>query len=238
MSAEPTQARRKINSKEYLAQLRARRESRGVSTSTQPTLQESRSSKSKVKVKKASSSRVNQPKVNLRKSKFVPGVYKPRPEQDIFEWQAPSRLFKKRDRQYLTTVIVIVLLISLILFFAGQLLPIAVVASVAFLVYVLSVVPPHQVTNKLTTYGIRIEDQVYYWEEMGRFWFIKKYNQHVLHIELFRFPGRIALLVSKEDKALVTDILQEVLLGEKPKLTPFEKSAEWLQKKIPLDAIG
>src|SRR5688572_8191789 len=57
----------------------------------------------------------------------------PQQEEIVLEWDAPNRPFKKRNRQYYTTVAIIVFLISLILFFAGQFLPIAVVIAVAFL---------------------------------------------------------------------------------------------------------
>ena len=105
---------------------------------------------------------------------YIQDIAKPRSEDMVLEWKAPSRPFKKRNRQYHTTVITIALLLSLILFFAGQILTIAVVFAVAFLVYVMSTIPPHAVKNKLTTYGIRIEDNLYYWEELGRFWFDEK----------------------------------------------------------------
>ena len=172
------------------------------------------------------------------KSRVAPGMYKPMPEQTVFEWTAASRPFKKRDRQFFTTVAVIALLVSLILFFAGQFLPIAVVISVAFLVYVLSVIPPHDIKHKITTYGIHIEEQLYYWEYMGRYWFEEKYDKPLLKVEVAQFPGRITLVIDKKDKTAIDEILSEVLLKEKPELTTFEKSAEWLQKKLPLEGIN
>lgn len=57
---------------------------------------------------------------------------KPQPEELIFEWRSSARPFKKRNKRYYVTIALIVFLISLILFFAGQFLPIAVVVAVAF----------------------------------------------------------------------------------------------------------
>ena len=172
------------------------------------------------------------------KSRVAPGLYKPLPEQTVFQWTAPSRPFKKRDRQFFSSVAVIALLVSLILFFAGQFLPIAVVISVAFLVYVLSVIPPHDIAHKITTYGIHIEDRLYYWELMGRYWFDEKYDQVLLKIEVAQFPGRITMVIDAKDKNVLREILSEVLLEEKPELTTFEKAAEWLQKKLPLEGVN
>lgn len=160
---------------------------------------------------------------------------RPLPEQVIMEWQAPSRPFKKRNRQYYTTIGIIVFLICMILFFAGQFLPIAVVIAVAFLAYVLSAVPPERVLNRITTYGIRTDDNLYYWDELGRFWLDTKYGQRLVHFETTRFPGQISLVLTDQDEAELIDILGTVLVNETPPLGSFDKAAQWLQDKVPLD---
>lgn len=173
--------------------------------------------------------------IKLERSRVAPGMYKPVPEITVSAWEAPSRPFKKRQRQFFVTVTVIALLVSLILFFSGQFLPIAVVISVVFLMYVLQVVPPHNISHKITTFGISVEGNLYYWQELGRFWFEKKYDQSLLNVETLRFPGRITVVIPEEKKQEVTEILSEVLLQQKPDLTLFEKIAGWVQEKVPLE---
>ncbi|PIR58749.1 MAG: hypothetical protein COU69_03730 [Candidatus Pacebacteria bacterium CG10_big_fil_rev_8_21_14_0_10_56_10] len=167
--------------------------------------------------------------------KSFAGTPKPQPEQTVLEWQAPSRPFKQRDSRYYSTVGLIVFLIVLILFFAGQFLPIAVVIAVAFLAYVLSSVPPNTITNKITTYGIRSDNDIYYWEELGRYWFEEKYDSKLIKLEVIRFPHRVTVLLGDQTEELVTAVLSEVLLQEKPKDTFVDKAANWLQQKVPLD---
>ncbi|MBU0578900.1 hypothetical protein KJ628_02920, partial [Patescibacteria group bacterium] len=104
-----------------------------------------------------------------------------------------------------------------------------------FLAYVLASVPPHDVKIELTTYGIEVEELLYYWEEMGRFWFDEKFNQKLLTIEILRFPGRIILLFDENKKNELRKLLSEVLLEEKPTDTFYDKAAKWLQDKIPLE---
>lgn len=159
----------------------------------------------------------------------------PQREEVLAEWEAPSRPFKKRNRQYYTTIAAIVFLISLILLFAGQFLPVAVVIAVGFLAYVLSSVPPQLVNNKITTHGIRTEDQLYYWEELGRFWFDQRFGQEFVNVEVARFPNQVTLLLGAQDKNELEKLLGQVLLQERPKLTSYDKAAKWLQEKIPLD---
>ncbi|MFH2022367.1 MAG: hypothetical protein ABIJ33_03795 [Patescibacteria group bacterium] len=175
----------------------------------------------------------------IEMSEKFPGVVKPIPEKTIYEWTSPCRPFKKRRRQYFTTLGTIVLLLSLILFFAGQVLPVAVVLAVAFLAYTMSTIPPHNIKQKITTYGIRIEDQIFYWQELGRFWFEKKLGQDMLLVEVYRFPNRLSMMLGKEaDQKELIEVLSEVLLQEKPELTTYDKAAKWLQEKIPLDIDG
>lgn len=177
---------------------------------------------------------MNQPSYPAE-SAFIPGMYKPLPEEVLLEWTSASRPFKKPNRRFFTTITIIGVLIGLILFFANQMLPVAVVIAVVFLAYVLFSIPPGDVKHQLTTYGIRIEDKLYYWEELGRFWFTKQFDSVVLHIEVDQFPNTIHLLLGDIDQQYMKDILSEVLLFERPPLTPVEKAGKWLQEKVPLD---
>lgn len=171
----------------------------------------------------------------LQESSLIPGVYKPMPEEVLLEWIAPSRPFKKPKRVYFVNVTVIGILICLILFFANQFFVAAVVLALVFLVYVLNSISPKDVRHALTTYGIRNEDQLYYWEELGRFWITQSKGQNVLHIEVARFPNRLSILLGEIPADDMTVILSEVLLNEKPPLTQIERWGEWLKQKVPLD---
>lgn len=166
---------------------------------------------------------------------FFPNQMKPIPEELVYAWEAPDRPFKKRKKQFFLTAGTIAGLISLILFFSGQFPLIGVVIAVLFVVYMLYTFPPHTIVNQITTYGVRSMDSLYYWEELGQFWYETKMGQEVLCIEVGRFPNRLSLLLGEADKATITAILSEVLFQNRPPLTPVEKAAQWLQEKIPLD---
>ena len=176
-----------------------------------------------------------QPLTQPQANAYFPDEMRPIPEEDIFSWYAATRPFKKRNRQYFTTIGTIVLLISLILFFAGQFLPVAVVLAVGFLTYIMATIPPHDVLYKITSYGIRVDDNIYYWDEMGRFWFSQKYEDKLLNVEIARFPQRITLVINKEEEGVLREILSEVLLEQQPEPTYYERVSAWLQEKIPLD---
>ncbi len=167
---------------------------------------------------------------------FIPLENRPQPEQLLIEWIAPNRPFKKRPQKYYVTIGMILFLIALILFFAGQLILIAVGIAAVFLVYVLSAIPPEMVKNQITTYGIHTDNQMYYWDEMGtRFWYKMRHHQEVVHIEVNRFPHHLTLLLGDLPEEKLTEVLSQVLLNEEPLPTGFDKAAAWLQDKIQLD---
>lgn len=161
-----------------------------------------------------------------------------KPEENFYSWKSPSRPFKKRDREFYSTIAVIVFLVSLILLFAGQFLLIAVVVSLAFVSYVLASIPPEEVVHRITSHGVHTGTQFFFWEEMGRFWFTKKYRHDLLQIETSRFPGRAILLVDPEEKMKVRTILTKYLVQQTPLPTFLDKAADWLQEKVPLEKVA
>lgn len=217
-----------LTSREYLAQPRPNRAAAST-TYDDPTWGMTEADET------AAEDPLDFPDSDLQKSRIAPGMYRPQPEMVVMQWASPSRPFKKRTKRFFTTVMVIGLLVSLILFFAGQILPVAVVFSIVFLVYVLSVVPPIMLNHTITTFGIRIDAELYYWQELGRFWFETKHNQGLVNIEVTRFPGRLTLMLGDQTEEEIRAILAEVLLEERPPLTQFEKIAKWLEQHIPLD---
>jgi hypothetical protein len=157
-------------------------------------------------------------------------------EHMLLEWDAPSRPFKKRDREYYTTIGIIVFLLSLILFFAGQFLFIAVLISLAFVSYVLASVPPDHHHIAITSFGIHVGEQMYYWEELGRFWFSEKYKSNVLHVETARaFPSQLILLLGDKTVEEVKKTMLKNAVFEVPRPTWLDNAAKWMTEKFPLE---
>gem|GEM_PF-710852 len=227
---EPKPADSKLTSSEYLAAVSSARSSGQPNQNYVPAADLDFDPSGDM-----SSDEIDSDNNSYQQSRVAPGMYRPLPEEDILGWSAPSRAFKVRSRRFFTTVVVIGLLISMILFFAGQVLPVAVVFSIIFMVYAMSVVAPSTANHKITTYGIRTDEEILYWEELGRFWFETKFGQKMVNIETARFPNRVSILLGDQPEDLIEEILSEVLLKERPPLTQFEKMGKWLEERIPLD---
>jgi len=153
----------------------------------------------------------------------------------LLEWEAPVRPFKKKDKEYFTTILAIVFLLAVILIFLKEWLLIAVIIALTFVVYVMGTIPPENVRHKITTRGIFTGSKNYQWEQLRRFWFGEKYGQKILYVENFGFPRVLMMLLGQTDKAKVKAVLSDYLPEETPEKTWMDKAAQWLTTKISLE---
>jgi len=156
-------------------------------------------------------------------------------QEVLLAWSSPSRLFKKRDKEYFTNIGAIVFLLIIILVFAREFLLIAAVISIVFLVYVLSTVPPEDVTHRITNLGIESAGHYYRWEELSEFWFEEQWGQAILVLRPI-LGTRIIILLATQDKALVRKLIAEYIpFRENPEKSWVDNASSWLSKKIPLE---
>ena len=161
----------------------------------------------------------------------------PGPTKDLLVWRAPARPFKKRNREYFSTVVAIVFLLVVILLFIKEWLLIGVIIALMFVSYVLATVPPEEVTHRITTRGVVTGGKTYKWEWFTRFWFSQKWDNDLVYFEALQvFPRQIQLVLKGQSKDEVKKVVERYLLFEKPKKTLMDKAADWLQKKVPLES--
>ena len=159
------------------------------------------------------------------------------PIQTLLSWRAPARPYRKKDRSYYTTVALLIVLISLIAFFAGEKLLIGVILAIGFVVYVLNFVPPEEVENRISTQGITIGDHFYHWQELDSFWIEQKDGHSILSVlTLLRFPGLLMLLLDNIDPEEVKTTCARFLpFHEIAPKSMVQKWSESLQKNFPLE---
>jgi len=154
----------------------------------------------------------------------------------LYSWMAPARPFKRRDKEFWTTIIAIVILVGLILFFVKEWFLIAAIISLTFVYYVLSTVEPEEIEYKISNRGLIYAGDTYPWENISQFWFSDKYGQKIINFEARSgFPGRLIVLVGKGDESKLKELLLKYLVEEEIKPGFLDKAADWLQKKIPLE---
>jgi len=156
-----------------------------------------------------------------------------KPQEIRLAWSSPSRLFKKRDKEYFTNIAAIVFLLIVILVFAREFMLIVAVISVVFLIYVLSTVPPENVDHKITNLGIESAGHYYRWEDLAEFWFEEQWGQAMLLIRPLIGPRIIVLLGNQDQKRVRELIAEHIPFREKPEKSWVDNASKWLTEKIP-----
>jgi len=159
------------------------------------------------------------------------------PLKVLYFWNAPARPFKERDKQYFSTIFIMIFVISLILVFIKEFLLIGVVLSITFVYYVLSTIPPEKIDHKITTKGVVYAGTSYPWENLISFFYTEKFDKTILNINTKeRFPGRMFMLIDLKDKTAITKILSKYVEEvETPKESVAEKLAAKASQKLSLE---
>ncbi len=155
------------------------------------------------------------------------------PEGTVFSWKAPIRPFKRRDREFWITTIVIAVIFGLILFLIEGVMPVILIVSIIFLFYVLSTVEPEEIDYKITNKGIKIVNRTTLWELLTRYWFSKRYNSKLLIFEMITLPGRLELVIHEKDKESLKKHLNKYVVEEEVPPSNLDRTANWLSKKFP-----
>lgn len=157
-------------------------------------------------------------------------------EKTLFEWEAPERAFKKRDKDFWITAIAILVLFSVVLFFIEEFFLIVALVSILFLYYVLATVPPENIKNKITNRGIHFGKSEYTWDILESFWFRKNLDSELLEIETnLNIPRQVTLVINEADK----EKIKEIVLKKLPlvEFTPnfIDKLTKWFGDRLPLE---
>lgn len=151
-------------------------------------------------------------------------------------WEAPARPYKKRNREYYTTIGSIVFLLAVILLLLKEFLLIGVIIAIGFLSYALASIPPENTTHQITTKGIRTENRLFEWNILRLFWIEKKWDTELLMIATsLPLPSHIMMVIDPQKRSKILESLGERLTLEKPADSFVDRASAWLQKKVPLE---
>lgn len=171
---------------------------------------------------------------------LLPG---PEPEYLVLEWYADSRYVRPRTRQYYSSQLVLVVLFSLLLFVANQIVLIALLWTFFFINLVLARVKPETVHVQITTYGIRYQDQLIFWDEISQFWIRDIHGFQQVHVEVPEKVFRqLVLLPSNASSAVqvgiqdIVELIGRVVPYQEPLPSRFDNLVEWLEQKFPLES--
>ena len=165
-------------------------------------------------------------------AEVAPAPKKQEPEKVFISWQAASRPFRPRGREFYIRLIAIAAVFGLILFLIDGVLPVILIVSLIFLFYILNTVEPEQVNYAITNYGIKVGAKLTEWGAMGRFWFANKYGREVLVIETANFPGRLEMFVDTKVKVDIKKYISDYLTHEEVPPSYIDKASGWFEKRL------
>ena len=157
--------------------------------------------------------------------------------EQVLEWSAPGRPFKKRTKQYYLTSLLIMLLVEIIAFLFSQYLLMIVILALVFIAFALATVPPRDFHYRLSIQGIMIEDRFLLWKELYDFYFIEKDGEKTLHIRTEAYiPGELTITLGKQNEEKIKQYLLEFLpYREYVKPTFMDNASSWLSRNFPLE---
>ena len=164
-------------------------------------------------------------------------VKSPEERKVLLIWRANNRPFKKRNRDFFTTIAAIVFLLCVISAITKEWMLALAIIALTFLVYVLNSVPPEEVEHSISNKGIITGGTEYQWKDLIAFFFSERYGQKLLNIDTKkRFMSRLLILIKAEDEKKIKDILGQYLeFKDKPDKNFVDDAATWLGNKIPLE---
>lgn len=156
--------------------------------------------------------------------------------QIIFSWTAPLRAYKKRSVGVLRFYIALGSLLSLVAILFGDIILLFPIWAIFFLFYVLTITPSAMVVNTITKFGIETGENIYRWEGLSHFYFIKKFEFDILVIvSVPPFNRHIYLVVDSEKnkKNIIEALSKYIVYQENPNKTFTDRLIEWLTYLMP-----
>lgn len=143
----------------------------------------------------------------------------------LFAWEAPIRFRLPLDMKTYMVIVALSMLFVVYLAVLGHYGLMAALIALLFFVYVAGTTEPISVNHNITTRGVETMDKLYEWYMLNQFWFTKKEDEYMLHIDThLRFPARLLLVVDKKDLSTIFVLLQDKLLYKDV------KKDKWLDK--------
>lgn len=184
---------------------------------------------------KADLEQVNTPNPNTPTAqKYTP------PEQlkDLLVWEAPSRIFVKRDKQWFTTMGIVLGAVMIIMALLGQFLLVIALGALGFMGYAMSSVAPSQIQHKITTQGITTAGISYAWTDFSEFFLEDIQGIQLVHIRTVqKLPGMLSLILNDKNatKEKIVELISPfVFYQQNPPKTWIKSVENFISSKLDL----
>ena len=156
-------------------------------------------------------------------------------EKVVYKWKALERPFKQRGSDFYSTIVVLALLISVIMFFIDGWQTALLVWAVVFMIWAIYKTPPMTTEHEITTRGIRTDGRLYPWGTMVFYWMEERWGCKLFRSALRQAPGQLILVLTEKAEEMIEKAIRGQVQKEKPKPNWIDKTVAWFGKRIPLD---
>jgi hypothetical protein len=154
------------------------------------------------------------------------------PEKMLFSWKASSRPFKKRAKEFWLRTIAVASVLGLVLFIIEGAMPVILLIAVFFLFYILSTVEPETIEYKITSYGVRVAENLNDWNFFTRFWFTERLGSNLIVFETTGLTGRLELIIDLKDREKLKTEVSKYIQEEKATPTSIDRASEWISERF------
>ena len=155
----------------------------------------------------------------------------------LYSWKSFVNTQKIINKKKIKTGLVIGVVITLLLAAMQEFWLIIVIASMAFVSYLLATKPGQDVLHEISNQGLNFASQFYSWADLRYFFFSSRNGEDVLCVDTVgTLPGRLYFVLNAGDKEKVREILVKYLncLEEEPK-TVVDKLFEAISGRFKFD---
>jgi len=160
------------------------------------------------------------------------------PRKVFLAWEAvPKAAPVNVDPRYKKMLYIIGGMVAFLLFLMQEFILIMLIASLYFMIYVLNKNPVGKIKYEITSHGMSVNGQLYYWDQLVRFFFSSHFGDEYLAIDLKEsLPSRLIVGFNHEDKDKIIENMNKYLpyLEQEP-LTFLDKAYKSIVDKFDLE---
>lgn len=157
------------------------------------------------------------------------------PKKVLLSWTSiPEAGTRKIDPRFKRAVLVASVFVVFFLLIMQEFFLILGIASLIFFSTALSKLPKEKVNYEITSHGVQVGNEFYYWDEADAFFFTSNFSGNLLAINLRQgIPGRVHLGLEGVDKDKLMKLLNEHLRFLEVEPTNFvEQAYLWATDKF------
>lgn len=160
--------------------------------------------------------------------------------KEVFlSWDHLTSMQDKRgiDRRYIRSLTIIGIFVGILLLIMQEFFVILIIGSFIFFTRVALKTNPENVRYEISNHGLLIGENMYYWNKLIRFFFMKRGDSEVIAIDTtIGFPGRLFIPFNYKDREVIKETLLKYLyfLEEEPK-TFFDNAYDRVVRRFTLE---